>query len=434
MVEQVHTAFVKLWDHLVGAVAWDREKEIAVFEYEREFLQYNLDIAPLYMPVKRALHGSAKYSFPGLARDTFKGLPGLLADALPDTFGNHIIDTWLARQGRSSKDFSPVERLCYTGNRAMGALDFSPVINPRLEDSVPVEIAELIDLVQQVTSEREQLQTKMSASASRALLDILRVGTSAGGNRPKSVIAINNNTSEIRSGQVAVPPGFTHWLIKFDGIKDTGLGDPAGYGLIEYTYYKMALKAGIIMPECRLLRENDRAHFMSRRFDRGRDGKKLHMQSLCALAHFDFNMPGSYSYEQAFQVMRELRLPYRDAEQLFIRMVFNILARNQDDHTKNISFLMDKSGKWRLAPAYDVIYSYNPSGKWTSRHQMSVNGKRDEFTSVDLLKVAVEMNIKSAVNIIEQVKQSVSEWAQIAADTGVAKDQISAIQKVHRHL
>ena len=434
MVESVHTAFVKLWDDLVGAVAWDPDREISVFEYEPSFLQRNLDIAPLHMPLSQALRGSVKFTFPGLEKNTYRGLPGLLADALPDNFGNRIIDKWLAEQGRTAQNFSPVERLCYTGTRAMGALEFSPLINEQLEESVPVEIAELIDLAQQVIDEREHLKTSISGSATSALLDILRVGTSAGGNRPKAVIAINDKTSHIRSGQVAVPSGFTHWLIKFDGIKDTGLGDPTGYGLIEYAYYKMALKAGIIMPECRLLRENNRAHFMSRRFDRGPDGNKLHMQSLCALAHFDFNQPGSYSYEQAFQVMREMRLPYKDAEQLFIRMVFNILARNQDDHTKNISFLMDKSGKWSLSPAYDVIYSYNPSGKWTSRHQMSVNGKRDEFTSSDLLKVAVEMNIKSAANIIERVKQAVSEWPQIAADSGVAKDQISAIQKVHRHL
>lgn len=434
MVESVDTAFVRLWNNLVGAVAWDREREIAVFEYEPTFLQSNLNIAPLHMPVSQALRGSAKFSFPGLGKNTYRGLPGLLADALPDNFGNRIIDKWLAEQGRTTQDFSPVERLCYTGTRAMGALEFSPLINEQLEESVPVEIAELVDLAQQVIDEREHLQTSISGSATTALLDILRVGTSAGGNRPKAVIAINDKTSEIRSGQVAVPPEFTHWIIKFDGVKDTALGDPAGYGLIEYAYYKMALEAGIIMEECRLLPENERSHFMSRRFDRGSDGSKLHMQSLCALAHFDFNQPGSYSYEQAFQVMRELRLPYKDAEQLFIRMVFNILLRNQDDHTKNISFLMDKNGKWSLSPAYDVIYSYNPSGKWTSQHQMSVNGKRDDFNREDLLKVAGEMNIKPASDIIERVNHALSEWPQMAKDCGVAKEQISRIQKVHRHL
>jgi serine/threonine-protein kinase HipA len=434
LVEPVDTAFVKLWDDLVGAVAWDQERGISVFEYEPSFLQRNLDIAPLHMPISQAVRGSVKFSFPGLEKNTYKGLPGLLADALPDNFGNRIIDRWLAEQGRTAQDFSPVERLCYTGTRAMGALEFSPLINAQLEESVPIEIAELIDLAQRVIDERENLQTSISGSATTALLDILRVGTSAGGNRPKAVIAINDKTSDIRSGQVTVPPEFTHWIIKFDGVKDTGLGDPAGYGLIEYAYYKMALKAGIIMTECRILPENERSHFLSRRFDRGPYGSKLHMQSLCALAHFDFNQPGSYSYEQAFQVMRELRLPYNDAEQLFIRMVFNILARNQDDHTKNISFLMDKSGKWSLSPAYDVIYSYNPSGKWTSRHQMSVNGKRDDFNRDDLLKVAGEMNIKSARDIIERINQALSEWPQIAKASGVAIEQISRIQKVHRHL
>jgi len=434
LVTQVDTAYVDLWGMLVGAVSWNPQKGFATFEFDRKFLEKGLDLSPIKMPIIEARRGTAKFEFRALSKETYRGLPGMLADALPDRFGNSIIDVWLARQGRTPESFSSVERLCYTGKRAMGALEFSPIIDQEIERSVPVEVSELVELAQKVTMVRSKLKGRFDREASDALLNIIRVGTSAGGIRPKAVIALNNKTKEVRSGQVDAPDGFDYWVLKFDGIKDESLGDPAGYGRIEYAYHKMAISSDIKMTECRLLEEKGRAHFMTKRFDRTMDKGKLHMQSLCAIAHFDFNDPGAHSYEQAFQIMRELKLPYGDAEQQFRRMVFNVVARNQDDHTKNITFLMDKNGKWRLSPAYDVIYSYNPRGDYTSKHQMSINGKRDNFLKQDLISVGKEMNIKSSGMIIDEIVEVVSSWPSFAKDAGVEFSQIKAIGKSHRLL
>ena len=410
----------------IGAVLWDSDRGLASFEFEPSFLNKGLDPAPLAMPIDEARRGSAVFQFPGLARETFYGLPGMLADSLPDKYGNKIIDAWLARQGRTSESFSPVERLCYTGKRGMGALEFSPAIGDGANESVPVEVEELVRLAHLVIHERSQLDTSLNQK--EALTDIIRVGTSAGGARPKAVIALNDKTGKVRSGQVTTPPGFSYWIMKFDGVKDESLGDPAGYGRIEYAYHKMAKQCEIDMTECRLYEEGGRAHFMTKRFDRTDSGNKIHMQSLCALAHFDFNVAGGYSYEQAFQVMRQLRLPYSDAEQLFRRMVFNLVARNQDDHPKNIAFLMDKTGTWRLSPAFDMTYAHNPSGKWTDKHQMTVIKLNAFFFFED------EMNIKKGGLIIDRVVEVFSRWKDFAEDTGVAKNQIEAISKTHRLL
>jgi serine/threonine-protein kinase HipA len=297
------------------------------------------------------------------------------------------------------------------------------VINISLEKSVPVEINQLLELVQEVVTQREGLSESLQAAASDALVNILRVGTSAGGNRPKAIIAMNDETKEVRSGQVRAPEGFDYWVLKFDGVVDQSLGDPAGYGRIEYAYHLMALDAGIQMNECRLLEEGTRAHFMTKRFDRRSDGSKFHLQSLCAIAHFDFNDPGAYSYEQAFQVNRELRLPYHDMDQLFRRMVFNVLARNQDDHTKNIAYLMDEKGKWGLSPAFDVIYSFNPLGQWTNRHQMTINGKRDNIRRSDLEKVGDDMGINNTGEILDLIGDVTSNWNAYADKAKVAKEQ-----------
>lgn len=432
MVDRAETAYIDIWGMRVGAVLWDSNRELASFEFEPKFLSEGLDLSPLTMPVEDARRGNAIFEFPNLSRKTFYGLPGLLADSLPDKYGNKIINAWLARQGRTSESFSPVERLCYTGKRGMGALEFTPVIGDGTSESVPVEVEELVKLAHKVIHERSQLDTELGQG--EALIDIIRVGTSAGGARPKAVIAWNEKTDQVRSGQVRASEGFTYWILKFDGVKDESLGDPAGYGRIEYAYHKMAEQCEIDMTECRLFEEGGRAHFMTKRFDRTDKGEKIHMQSLCALAHFDFNEAGSYSYEQAFQVMRELRLPYTDAEQLFRRMVFNLVARNQDDHTKNINFLMDRTGKWRLSPAFDVIYAHNPSGKWTNKHQMTVNGKREGFVFDDLIAVADEMNIKNGGQIVDKIVDIVFQWKKIAKVVGVENSQIEAISRTHRLL
>ena len=402
------SAAIHLYQTLIGAVTWDDAREIGYFEYDPEFLKSSIEISPLTLPLR-----AGRFSFPGLPRETFKGLPGLLADSLPDKFGNLLINQWLSRQGRTPQSFNPVERLCYLGKRAMGALEFQPTLLP----DGPVEtlhLEALVQLANDALASRETLHANLHESP-EALATILRVGTSAGGARAKAVICWNPTTGEIRSGQLAPQPGFESWLLKFDGVsenRDKELNDPLGYGRIEFAYHLMARAAGITMNDCRLLEENGRAHFMTRRFDRGPMGEKFHLQSLCAIAHFDFNQAGAYSYEQAFQMARQLGLPQPDLTELFRRAVFNILSRNQDDHTKNIAFRMDRRGNWRLAPAFDLIYSYNPTGAWTSRHQMTFNGKRDNFRTEDLLAAASAADLRppKAKSIFREVHAAVAGW------------------------
>ncbi|MDR1914285.1 MAG: type II toxin-antitoxin system HipA family toxin, partial [Clostridiales bacterium] len=364
-------AQVKLWGKTVGVVSWDSDRQTTDFEYTPRFLQSGLDVSPLRMPLRQ----SRIYSFPELSFQTFKGLPGMLADSLPDRFGNALINRWLAEQGRDPDSYNPIERLLYQGKRSMGALEFEPAEKLLSNVSTRIELEGLVEAARIALHNKAKLHTRLQEKDTD-LLHIMKVGTSAGGARAKAVIAYNEHTQEVKSGQLNAPEGFTHWLIKLDGVTDSESGDPTHFGRVEYAYYKMATACAIEMSDCRLLEENGRAHFMTKRFDRMGANEKLHMQTLCGLAHFDYNRPGAYSYEQLFQTMRTLRLPHAAAEQVYRRMVFNVVARNQDDHTKNFSFLMDKDGKWRLSPAYDLVYSYNPQGDYTSLHQMSINGKR----------------------------------------------------------
>ena len=433
MVKKIDTAIVKLWGDIVGAISWLDDRDYGVFEYEKDFLKKGLDVSPIMMSLHDARAGDGKFAFSSLNKDTFLGLPGMLADALPDKFGNSIIDAWLARSGRDSSSFSPVERLCYTGKRSMGALEFSPTAIGKLDAPVAVEISELVKLAQEVMNQRKVLNVKVGGNDHEnadAILDILRIGTSAGGARPKAVIAMNDE-GKVMSGQADVPKGYDYWLLKFDGVTDLELGEPGGYGRIEYAYYLMAKDAGIDMTQCKILEENGRAHFMTKRFDRI-GGNKQHMQSLCGIAHYDFNMAGGYSYEQAFEVMRKLRLSKAEATQQYRRMLFNIIARNQDDHTKNISFLMGANGKWQLSPAYDVTYSHNPSGKWTNQHQMSVNGKRDNFTKEELIATGKSISITRPEEIINEVISTVDQWMAYADKANVKKSISLNIKKQHR--
>ncbi|MBA3582208.1 MAG: type II toxin-antitoxin system HipA family toxin [Gammaproteobacteria bacterium] len=426
-------AEVKLWGRTIGAIALNDDSDIASFEYDRAFAQSDIQIAPLTMPLSNRV-----YRFPELARNTFYGLPGLLADSLPDKFGNALINAWLATQGRRADSFNAIERLCYTGDRGMGALEYAPATGPTANSVQQLQVDQLVQLASDILSQRDTLHAELNEQhSSAALKHIFQVGTSAGGARAKAVIAWNPATNEVRSGQIEAGNGFQHWLLKFDGVsnnKDKELEDPKGYGLIEYAYYKMALDAGITMNECRLLTEHNRHHFMTKRFDRLDNGAKLHMQSLCALAHYDFNMAGAYSYEQAFMVMRQLRLPMQDIEQLFRRMTFNIIARNQDDHVKNIAFLMDKQGTWRLSPAFDITYAYQPNGLWTSQHQMMLNGKRDGFTFEDFKSCAKTVGLKKgrAESIIKEVIEVVKHWTDYADEVGVNKQQRDIINSTLR--
>jgi len=422
-------AEVRLWGRTIGAVVLDDDDDVAAFEYDPAFTRSGIEIAPLTMPLS-----SRVYRFPELPRATFYGLPGLLADSLPDRFGNALIDAWLVMRGRSPDAFNAVERLCYTGERGMGALEFFPAIGPKARKASQIRIDRLVELASEVLTHRNDLRASFAdGSKKQALTDILRVGTSAGGARAKAVIAWNPATNEVRSGQIPAGAGFEYWLLKFDGVKgnrDKELDDPQGYGVIEYAYSHMARDCGIEISDCRLFEENGRRHFMTRRFDRLQGGKKLHMQSLCALAHYDFNMAGAYSYEQALLVIRQLGLPMSTIEEQFRRMVINVVARNQDDHVKNIAFLMDKSGRWQLSPAFDVTYSYNPSGRWTASHQMTINGKRDDFTLDDFKACARAASMKRgrAETIVGEVQQTVSKWKDYADAAGVEprqRDQIA---------
>lgn len=433
MVEKVETAQIRLWGEDVGAVTWLADRGYGLFEYDPSFLQKNLDVAPIHMGLAAARQGDGLFSFSGLNRETFFGLPGLLADALPDKFGNAIIDAWLTRNGRDSADFSPVERLCYAGSRGMGALEFRPAVSREMDNAVPVEIEELARLVQEITDKRFSLNVSLGGDGKEtndAFMDILRVGTSAGGARPKAVIAMDD-LGHVISGQAEVPAGFNYWILKFDGVSDLELGPPKGYGRIEYAYYLMAKAASITMTECRLLEEHGRAHFLTRRFDR-QSGRKIHMLSLCGVAHYDFNMAGAYGYEQAFAIMRKLRLSKAEAMQQFRRMVFNVIARNQDDHTKNIAFLMNRNGKWRLSPAFDVTYSHNPAGHWTNRHQMTINGKRDHFQLADLIAVGESISLSRPGKVVNEIIEVVREWPGFAGKAGLAPERIAEIGGCHR--
>ncbi len=393
---------VFLWGQHVGTAAWDDSPQLAYFEYEPKFKRKGLELAPLMMP----LAGQQVYSFPNLSEETYLGLPGLLADSLPDYFGNQVINAYLRSFGRAENSMNPVEKLCYIGKRGMGALEFQPALS-RIRKSQKVNVHSLSVLANEIMQKRESFRTDLN-DKQNAFHEILQVGSSAGGARPKAVIAWNEQTNEVYSGQVDAPAGCDYWLLKFDAVKDG-----KSYGRIEYAYSLMAKAAGIEMPECRLLPDGDSAHFMCKRFDRV-NGKKIHMQTLCAIRHLDYNNPEANSYEQAFETMEQLRLLPSEKSQLFSRMVFNAVARNHDDHTKNISFLMDESGKWKLAPAYDLTWAYKPGAKWTGQHQMSINGKRDNFTVEDFLAVAKHFDVPQPSKVIRQVCDAVRAFADFA--------------------
>ena len=422
----VAIANIKLWNNNVGVILWDEMRNIGIFEFDKNFTKLGLDISPILMPLSDFENGKRVFSFPTLNNETFKGLPGLLSDCLPDKFGNQIIDAWLAQQGKNIEDFTPVDRLCYIGKRGMGALEFEPVNNISTENSNKIEIEELVKFAKEVLDERTQFHT--NTDSEKGYSDILQVGSSAGGARAKAIIAYNEKTHEVRSGQIDGLEGFDYWLIKFDGVTNAQLGDPKGYGNIEYAYYLMALDCGIKMSESKLMQENGRSHFMTKRFDREKN-QKIHMQTLCGLAHFDYNQPRAYSYEQAFQIMRQMKLPYSDVEELYRRMVFNVMSRNQDDHSKNISFLMFPDGKWQLSPAYDITYAYNPENFWLKAHQMSVNGKRENILLEDLLAVAKNVNIKKPKKIIEKCNEILFNWVDYAKKAAIELDQIRQIER-----
>lgn len=426
-MNNVNTVRVKMWGTTIGYLHQE-DNGIVGFQYDDDFLKSNIEISPVKMPLS-----SVTYSFPTLPEQTFHGLPGMVADSLPDKFGNIVINRYLESQGRTADDLSVIEKLCYTGKRGMGALEYEPsqeVVNINEK----VDLDALTKLASEILSEKEQIHIEKNDNL---MTQLMECGSSVGGARAKTLIAWNPETNDIRSGQVDAGNGYEYWLLKFDNIKNNkdkdSRPDDGEYTKVEYAYYLMALDAGIEMSECKLYKENGSAHFMTKRFDRkGEKGEKLHMQSLCALAHMDFNSPRVYSYEEAFMVMKQLKLPYSDFIQLFKRMVFNEFAKNYDDHTKNISFLMDKKGIWSLSPAYDVTFSYRKDSIWVKAHQMIINGKSDNITEDDMLQVAEKVGIKKsdAIKCIEQVKHSVSKWEYFALQTDMSKSNIEKIKNI----
>lgn len=415
----ITVAEVHIWGTLAGAVAWDERTGVAAFEYDPEFRKLGWELSPLKMPVSSP---KSIFSFPELRKDriagldTFKGLPGMLADALPDRYGNQLINRWLAQQGRPQDSMNPVEMLCFIGTRGMGALEFRPTVLNEHVNTFSVEIDSLVSVAQKMLHQRKGFATNVQIDEEKAVSEILKIGTSAGGARPKAVIAWNEKTGEVRSGQTKAPKGFEHWLIKLDGVSDVQLGATMGYGRVEMAYHHMATDCGITMMPCHLLEEHGRAHFMTKRFDREAGHIKHHLQTFCGLKHFDYNQVTSFSYEQLFQCMRELKLTYKDAGQMFRRMVFNVIARNCDDHTKNFSFLLKKGDLWALAPAYDLCHAYRPGSQWVSQHALSINGKRKDITRSDLLTVAagISMKNKKAAGIIDEINETIQNWKAYA--------------------
>jgi len=429
-------AEVHCWGHLVGALAYDPNTKISTFEYAPEWINKGIELAPLHLPLSKQ-----KFQFPHLNPETYKGLPAVFADTLPDDFGNAVINAWLARNGRDVHSFSALERLLYTGKRGMGALEFAPAISAAETKNEQLELNSLVEMAQQIIDQRSKLITDVMPEETNnaAMSALFQVGTSAGGARAKALIAINKDRTQLRSGQTDAPGGFEHYLLKFDGVEEHKInsevfGDPKGFGRMEYAYYLMAIDAGVTMSHSELLMDGERAHFMTQRFDRI-GNKKCHMISLCALDHADYKKPGSYSYEQLLAVARQLRLSRQDAIEIYRRMVFNVIARNHDDHTKNTAFLLtDLNTPWKLAPAFDIAYSYKKDSPWVNAHQMSLNGKREGFAREDLIAVAglIGNFKKQAEQIIDQVSAVVSDWQRYADKAGVFEDLAKEIQLNHR--
>jgi len=419
------TISVHLWGQLVGALSWNPDRMVASFQYDPSFLRSGLEISPLKVPL-----GAQVFEFPELVEaTTFKGLPGFIADCLPEKFGNRLLDTYLATHGRHIDDLNPLERLCYVSTRGMGALEFQPDLESRqLNKPISLHVSDLADVAKRVLQEKQQINTNID----EGIETLVTVGTSAGGAKAKAVIAINDETNDVLSGQANVPDGYVHWLLKFDEIDNEEHATSKQIGRIEYVYSEMAYEAGINMMACRLLHDNNRAHFMTQRFDRIEGNTKIHVVTFAGMMHADRNPPGLVGYERLFQTIRELGLPQSDLTEMYRRMVFNICSRNQDDHTKNHAFLMFGDGSWQLSPAYDLCFSYKPGNPFIESHQMSCNGKRENFLLEDLLTAANAADVKNPKKIIEEVQLAVSHWAVLAKKVGIDEERISHINKLHR--
>ncbi len=427
-----------MWGRAIGALAAE-PGQAAAFQWDEQFataaMAAGIEPAPLMMPVDPA----RVYRFPALAHEAFHGLPGMLADALPDRWGTSLISAWLDAQGRDEASFDAAERLCYIGSRGIGALEFRPASGPPAQVAgEAIDVQALVELAASALRDRVRFAVRLSQEPSRHEVEqILRVGTSAGGARPKALIAYNPDTGEVRSGQLDAPAGFSHWLLKFDGVgggDDHGLADPEGWGQVEYAYSLMARAAGIEMTDCRLLEDGRRRHFMTRRFDRSSTGGRMHTQTLAALAHVDYNQPRTYSYERALQLVQKLTADTAQAEQMVVRMAFNVIARNQDDHVKNTALIMDRGGTWRLSPAYDLTFACVPGNRWLDAHQMSVAGKAANITIDDLVEAAAAGGVKRAAarQAIGGVQAAVARWHEFAEQAAIPSQRAAEISALHR--
>lgn len=424
MYKPVQAIEVRIWGKTVGAVALAPNLGYYAFEYDSRFVKTGIELAPFTMPLSEARE---PFVFVDLPELSFKRLPALLADTLPDDFGNALIDAWMAGKGIDKSQVTPLDRLAYMGRRGMGALEFKPARTPAISSSTAIKLSRLVE------SARQAIHGELGPDhlAKAALAQIIQVGTSAGGARAKAAIAWNPATDEIRPGQFDVEPGFEHWLLKFDGMgADRELGGTQDYGRIEYAYHLMACAAGITMSLCRLLEENGRAHFMTLRFDR-QGNRKHHLQTLCAMAHLDYKQKASHDYSQFLQTVIRLDLDYEAREEAFRRMAFNVMAANCDDHTKNISFMLREGKRWELAPAYDVTYAFNPAGEWTFQHLMAVNGKFAGILRSDLLAVADRFGIGTAPKVLKQVREAIAAWPDFAEQAGVNQVEVKRVQEQH---
>lgn len=427
MSKRISSCYVSIWGQTVGAVIWDRGQ--SYFEYDTQFLKSGIELSPIHMPLSEQI-----YSFPNLERSVFHSLPGLLANSIPDNFGNKLINNWFKSQGIHLKDLNSVDRLCYIGKRGMGALEFSPCPAAKLDKVVPVNVERLLQLAKHAMDNQGELNTNLGRSdqdRAKAMLDIIRVGTSAGGAVPKAIIAMDDQ-GNIRSGQAESGEGFKHYLLKFDCANEWAseeLGQPVSDTRIEYAYHLMAKAAGIDMMACKLLHEAEgRTHFLTERFDRI-DGEKQHVLNFSAMAHVGWNPVGTVGYEDLFAVMRALQIPYAEQAEQFRRMLFNVLVRNTDDHVKQFSFMMNKSGEWHISPAYDITFSYDADDYLASQHKMSINGKQDNFEIRDFLEIAENVGMNNIVEIIEQVEGAIDMWPVYAKDAGLDSETSNFVRK-----
>ncbi|TLD47553.1 MAG: hypothetical protein FAZ92_00168 [Accumulibacter sp.] len=418
---------VRLWGQRVGAVAPDPRLGCYVFAFDPVWRKTGIELAPLTMPLQDTRQS---FAFPELGEASYRRLPGLLADALPDAFGNALIDAWMSARGVDKSAVTTLDRLAYMGRRGMGALEFRPARGAHRESAEPLQMKNLVEAARRVV--HGDLTGDVQAQA--ALANIIRVGTSAGGARAKAVVAWNPKTQQIRSGQFDAAPGFEHWLLKFDGVgNDVELGAPAGgadYGRIEYAYHLMAQAAGIHMSPCRLLLESGRAHFMTRRFDRDVvDGQSIkhHIQTLCAMSHLDYKQRATHAYAQLFMTIARLELGDDAIGQAFRRMAFNVMAKNCDDHSKNFAFRLQQGGAWELAPAYDVTHAHNPRGEWTYQHLLSVNGRFAGITRADLLAEADRFGVRRPQDALKEVRAALDHWPDFARQAGLGEKAIAAI-------